>query len=151
MEKAFGTPQDAECAYDAAGKLWLLQSRPITTLFPIPPLADPADLPVYLEAGHMQGMRALITTMGMRSLTPARPSGLSPLECGRAQMMSWLISRAACSSISPGSYEPAAPGAAAAGMKIYGAAVTKAVHRILEIRGLRRVPGEELITARWCE
>lgn len=36
----FGRPQDIEWAIDASGKLWLLQSRPITTLATLP---DPDD------------------------------------------------------------------------------------------------------------
>lgn len=39
-ESASGCPQDIEWAIDKAGKLWLLQSRPITTLAQIP---DPQD------------------------------------------------------------------------------------------------------------
>ena len=39
-ESASGLPQDIEWAIDEAGKLWLLQSRPITTLGHIP---DPHD------------------------------------------------------------------------------------------------------------
>jgi pyruvate,water dikinase len=41
VEQHFGAPQDIEWAVDAAGRLWLTQSRPITTLFPIP--QRPAD------------------------------------------------------------------------------------------------------------
>lgn len=40
-EAASGRPQDIEWAIDGAGKLWLLQSRPITTLSHVP---DPDDL-----------------------------------------------------------------------------------------------------------
>ncbi|GAC1381541.1 MAG: hypothetical protein NVSMB43_22720 [Pseudarthrobacter sp.] len=36
VERHFGAPQDIEWAIDASGGLWLTQSRPITTLFPIP-------------------------------------------------------------------------------------------------------------------
>lgn len=39
-ESHFGRPQDIEWAIDAEGKLWLLQSRPITTLGSLP---DPDD------------------------------------------------------------------------------------------------------------
>lgn len=39
-EKHFGRPQDIEWAIDQSGKLWLLQSRPITTLGFLP---DPDD------------------------------------------------------------------------------------------------------------
>ena len=36
VERHYGAPQDIEWAFDADGKLWLTQSRPITTLFPLP-------------------------------------------------------------------------------------------------------------------
>ena len=68
LAEHFGAPQDVEWAYDAEGVLWLVQSRPITTLFPLPP-QDLPDLPrVYLEAGNMQGMLRPFTPMGMSML-----------------------------------------------------------------------------------
>ncbi|MEV4244891.1 PEP/pyruvate-binding domain-containing protein [Streptosporangium canum] len=42
VEDHYGSPQDTEWAVDAGGALWLTQSRPITTLFPIPRHARPA-------------------------------------------------------------------------------------------------------------
>src|SRR6266540_5422058 len=50
VEAHFGTPQDIEWAFDATGQLWLLQTRPITTLFPLPLDAPTSDavLRVYL-------------------------------------------------------------------------------------------------------
>ncbi|MFI7606281.1 PEP/pyruvate-binding domain-containing protein [Micromonospora sp. NPDC049366] len=63
-----GGPQDIEWAYDRDGVLWLLQSRPITTLFPLPPAADDADPRLYLEFGHVQGMLQPVTPMGMSTL-----------------------------------------------------------------------------------
>src|SRR5438067_8539550 len=36
VEAQYGAPQDIEWAIDPLGKLWLVQSRPITTLFPLP-------------------------------------------------------------------------------------------------------------------
>lgn len=65
VQQHFGAPQDIEWAFDHDGRLWLLQSRPITTLFPPPP---PTDLPqprVYLEFGHLEGMLRPFTPMGM--------------------------------------------------------------------------------------
>jgi rifampicin phosphotransferase len=103
LENVFGQPQDIEWAFDAAGTLWLLQSRPITTLFPIPSLADPADLRVYMEVGHMQGMHGPVTPMGMSALRTAQTSGSSPSGWARTQTRWWSISPAACSSISPDS------------------------------------------------
>lgn len=65
-----GTPQDVEWAFDRDGVLWLLQSRAITTLFPLPRSPRPGDR-VYLEAGHMQGMLRPFTPMGMSAMRVA--------------------------------------------------------------------------------
>ncbi|MEU4427956.1 PEP/pyruvate-binding domain-containing protein [Actinoplanes sp. NPDC024001] len=62
------TPLDIEWAYDRDGVLWLLQSRPITTLFPLPPAADGPQPRVYVEFGHVQGMLQPVTPMGLASL-----------------------------------------------------------------------------------
>ena len=50
-ERHFGHPQDIEWSLDTAGKFWLLQSRPITTLYPLPAGVDPAspDLRIYFS------------------------------------------------------------------------------------------------------
>ncbi|WP_327580447.1 PEP-utilizing enzyme [Nonomuraea sp. NBC_00507] len=69
LQEHFGSPQDIEWAIDADGTLWLLQSRPITTLFPAPP--DTGDTRLYLEFGHIQGM-----------LRPTTPMGVSLLKTG---------------------------------------------------------------------
>ncbi|MFI7470162.1 PEP/pyruvate-binding domain-containing protein [Nonomuraea sp. NPDC049646] len=69
LQEHFGSPQDIEWAIDAGGVLWLLQSRPVTTLFPLPP--DTGDTRLYLEFGHMQGM-----------LRPCTPMGVSLLKAG---------------------------------------------------------------------
>ncbi|MDI6104233.1 PEP/pyruvate-binding domain-containing protein [Actinoplanes sp. NEAU-A12] len=67
LQQTFGSPQDVEFAVGHDGELWLLQSRPITTLFPPPP--DSGDDPrVYVEFGHVQGMLRPVTPMGMATL-----------------------------------------------------------------------------------
>lgn len=66
LEEHFGAPQDVEWAIDGEGTLWLLQSRPITTLFPAPP--ETGDTRLYLELGHMQGMLRPCTPMGFSLL-----------------------------------------------------------------------------------
>jgi phosphohistidine swiveling domain-containing protein len=70
VQRALGSPQDIEFAYDAEGTLWLLQSRPITTLFPLPAGTDPVqgDPRVYMEVGHMQGLWRPVTPMGVSVL-----------------------------------------------------------------------------------
>ncbi|GAA3738866.1 pyruvate,water dikinase [Spinactinospora alkalitolerans] len=65
LQRHFGAPQDVEWAYDRDGTLWLLQSRPITTLFPLPPDTGLPDPRLYLEVGHVQGMLRPFTPMGM--------------------------------------------------------------------------------------
>jgi pyruvate,water dikinase len=62
----FGTPQDIEWAL-ANGRLYLVQSRPITSLFPLPRPEPPpeAGLRVYLCGMVMQGVVEPLTPMGL--------------------------------------------------------------------------------------
>ena len=82
IERSCGGPQDLEWAFDRQGKLWLLQARPITTIFPVPSDARGDDLRVYLETGHMQGMRRPITPMGMSVLRRAADNWLEAFGFG---------------------------------------------------------------------
>ncbi|WP_406067885.1 PEP/pyruvate-binding domain-containing protein [Micromonospora sp. NBC_01638] len=68
LQAHFGCPQDVEWAIDADDVRWLLQSRPITSLFPLPPETDKPLPRVYLEFGHVQGMLQPVTPMGMSTL-----------------------------------------------------------------------------------
>ncbi|WP_255769870.1 PEP/pyruvate-binding domain-containing protein [Pseudarthrobacter sulfonivorans] len=69
VEGHFGAPQDIEWAIDAGGRLWLTQSRPITTLFPVPQRpsgkASAAGTRVYLCLSLAQGLTRPITPMGL--------------------------------------------------------------------------------------
>jgi len=77
-QRLFGTPQDAEWVIDPAGKAWLTQSRPITTLYPLadPFSADPSALNpdpaagprVYLCGTLLQGLTRPITPIGLAAL-----------------------------------------------------------------------------------
>ncbi|WP_344679600.1 PEP/pyruvate-binding domain-containing protein [Saccharopolyspora taberi] len=71
VQKHFGSPQDVEWAIDAEGVLWLLQSRPVTTLFPQPPDTGLPQPRVLMEVGHMQGMLRPFTPMGMSAMKVA--------------------------------------------------------------------------------
>ena len=64
VEAHFGAPQDIEFAVDGAGKLWLTQSRAITTLYPVPPAQRPG-LRVHLNATLAQGLTRPMTPMGL--------------------------------------------------------------------------------------
>src|SRR6266852_1101357 len=70
VEAHFETPQDIEWAIDASGQTFLLQARPITTLFPLPADAPPSDevLRVYLSFNVQQGTYRPFTPMGISAI-----------------------------------------------------------------------------------
>jgi pyruvate,water dikinase len=67
VEALYGAPQDIEWALDQAGHLWLTQTRPVTTLYPLPEHAPYADdeLRVYFSANVVQGVYQPLTPMGI--------------------------------------------------------------------------------------
>ncbi|MDQ0754415.1 PEP/pyruvate-binding domain-containing protein [Arthrobacter sp. B3I4] len=87
-QRLFGTPQDVEWVLDASDKVWLTQSRPITSLYPLedpfspgtPAIGgDPDGDPdggkgtrVYLCGTLLQGLTRPITPMGLVALSKAR-------------------------------------------------------------------------------
>jgi phosphoenolpyruvate synthase/pyruvate phosphate dikinase len=63
IEDHFGRPQDIEwCLVD--GTFYIVQSRPITTLYPIP-ARDDQEYHVYLSVGHQQMMTDPIKPLGL--------------------------------------------------------------------------------------
>ncbi len=73
IEEHFGQPQDIEwCLADE--KFYIVQSRPITTLFPIPEANDQENH-VYVSVGHQQMMTDAMKPLGLSlwQLTAARP------------------------------------------------------------------------------
>jgi pyruvate,water dikinase len=73
IETHFGHPQDIEwCLVD--GDFYIVQSRPITTLFPTPEIGDQENH-VYLSVGHQQMMTDPMKPLGLSiwQLTAARP------------------------------------------------------------------------------
>ncbi|MDQ0798592.1 phosphohistidine swiveling domain-containing protein [Arthrobacter sp. SLBN-112] len=79
-EEHFGAPQDTEWAIDNAGTLWLTQSRPITTLYPVPESNGAAD--GVRQRGHdAGGTRAYLCFSLAQGLTrPLTPMGLAALR-----------------------------------------------------------------------
>lgn len=73
IEAHFGCPQDIEWCW-ANDVFYIVQSRPITTLFPIPQAND-AENHVYLSVGHQQMMTDAIKPLGLsiRQLTAGPP------------------------------------------------------------------------------
>jgi len=73
IEGHFGLPQDIEwCLFD--DRFQIVQSRPITTLFPIPAAGDQENH-VYLSVGHAQMMTDAMKPLGLSfwQLTTPRP------------------------------------------------------------------------------
>ncbi len=80
IEAHFGSPQDIEwCLVD--NTVYIVQSRPITTLFPIPEAND-RENHVYVSVGHQQMMTDAMKPLGLSFwlLTAARPM---PIAGGR--------------------------------------------------------------------
>lgn len=78
IEARFGAPQDIEWCLDDTG-FQIVQSRPITTLFPIPAAADTRHR-VYVSVGHQQMMTDAIKPLGisvwqLTSRAPMRTAG----------------------------------------------------------------------------
>ena len=63
----YGDPQDIEWAF-LNGKLYLLQSRPITSLFPVPHSPQDTDRQVYISLGAIQGVLGPFTPLGLDML-----------------------------------------------------------------------------------
>ncbi|MBD1538293.1 pyruvate kinase [Arthrobacter sp. S13_S34] len=95
-QRLFGAPQDVEWVIDGGGKAWLTQSRPVTTLYPLPE-EDPftgqagtdgtagtdstaagADTRVYLCGTLMQGLTRPLTPMGLHVLALMRGNNNGP-------------------------------------------------------------------------
>ncbi len=73
IEEHFGCPQDIEwCLVD--DEIYIVQSRPITTLFPIPEAND-SENHLYISVGHQQMMTDPMKPLGIsvRQLTAGRP------------------------------------------------------------------------------
>ncbi|AYB34700.1 phosphoenolpyruvate synthase [Chryseolinea soli] len=107
IEAHFGRPQDIEwCLVDdarpgrsqASGgyRIYIVQSRPITTLFPVPE-ADDRENHVYLSVGHQQMMTDAMKPLGLSFwllMTPAfmRVAG-GRLFVDVAPMLAWPAGR----------------------------------------------------------
>ena len=97
IEAHFGRPQDIEwCLVD--DEFQVVQSRPITTLFPIP-TADDEENHVYISVGHQQMMTDAMKPLGLSvwQLTTTRPMSEAGgrLFVDVTQMLSSPASRAA--------------------------------------------------------
>lgn len=80
IEREFGAPQDIEWALDQERRLWITQTRPITTLYPVPSsrsaeAAQDGQERIYFCASHSwQGIRGPLTAAGISALSVAAAS-----------------------------------------------------------------------------
>ena len=132
IEAHFGRPQDIEwCLVD--DDFLIVQSRPITTLFPIP-VADDGEHHVYVSTGHQQMMTDAIKPLGISiwQMTAASPmheagsrifvdiSRALASEGGRANLFALLgksdpLIKSALETIIDRDFIPLVPGAPDAG------------------------------------
>ncbi|HSN74605.1 MAG TPA: PEP/pyruvate-binding domain-containing protein [Anaerolineae bacterium] len=70
QEMYAGQPQDIEWAW-AAGQFYLLQSRPITSLYPLPAGMPAEPLQVLFSLNHVQGMLDPFTPLGQDAIARA--------------------------------------------------------------------------------
>jgi pyruvate,water dikinase len=73
IEKHYGRPQDIEWCY-TDGEFFVVQSRPITTLYPPPQAAD-GKLHLFFSFGHVQMMTEPIKPLGVSVLRTFLPAG----------------------------------------------------------------------------
>ncbi|MFF8815761.1 rifamycin-inactivating phosphotransferase [Streptomyces pactum] len=78
IEAHFGRPQDIEWCLDGEG-FHIVQSRPVTTLFPVPE-ADDQENHVYVSVGHQQMMTDAMKPLGlsvwrMTAMVPMQEAG----------------------------------------------------------------------------
>lgn len=101
IEEHFGCPQDIEWCF-AEDTFYIVQSRPITTLYPIPEANDKENH-VYLSVGHQQMMTDPLKPLGMSFFllttnAPMRKAGgrlfvdVTPMLASPDSRESWLNS-----------------------------------------------------------
>ena len=78
IETHYGVEQDIEWCW-AEGKFYIVQSRPITSLYPVPHVAD-NKLHLFLSLGHVQMMTEPIKPLGISVLRTLIPIGKSSLR-----------------------------------------------------------------------
>ncbi|MFC4115167.1 PEP/pyruvate-binding domain-containing protein [Nonomuraea zeae] len=145
LEEHFGSPQDIEFAFDHDGTLWLLQSRAITTLFPLPPGRGLPQPRVYLEIGHMQGLLHPATPMGMSALLLVTEQWLESMRMRNVQdkvkQMMVDVDGHFYVDLTPFARNKKIRQRLPAGMEIYGPRVSTALAKVLEDPRFAPVPG----------
>lgn len=150
VQGALGSPQDIEFAYDGHGTLWLLQSRPITTLFPLPSGTDPerGDPRIYMEVGHMQGLRRPVTPMGMSVLRNTAGRWLQLMGVDDAALGSLLVDIGGRMFIDLTGFvrSPRLRSVVPEMVQVYGPAVARGVQRVMDDPRYSPCPGQRMFS-----
>lgn len=80
IEAYFGRPQDIEWCI-SGGELYILQSRPITTLYPLPNGQDDKNH-IYMSFGHQQMMTDAMKPMGLSCFQYSGGDGTLMIQAG---------------------------------------------------------------------
>ncbi len=72
VEEVYGAPQDTEWALDDRGRFWITQTRPITTLFPVPEGRGGAR--AFFSFNVAQGVYRPLTPAGISAIRAATTS-----------------------------------------------------------------------------
>lgn len=76
IQKHYGSEQDIEWGL-VDGELFILQSRPITSLYPLPTILDDSKLEVFLSFGHAQMMTEAMKPLALSLWRTIAPFGKS--------------------------------------------------------------------------
>lgn len=100
IEAHYGVPQDIEWCIEG-GHIHIVQSRPITTLYPLPDGADPdGPLSIYISFGHAQVMTEALSPFARSTFRHVFPFGRDGTGTSQTMVsaggrlyinMSWLL------------------------------------------------------------
>ena len=96
IQDYFGTPQDIEFAFDKEGNFFLLQSREITSLFPIDSFVQDGKLRAYLcTSAVMLGMKEPFTPLGFDLFSDMFPTIINVMTARKEPIDNSFIKMAA--------------------------------------------------------
>jgi pyruvate,water dikinase len=97
IEEYFGKPQDIEFAIDDGDEIFILQSRDITTLFPIDGLEQDGKLRGYLSAGTvLLGTREPFTPLGFDMMSQMFPTIINVMTMQKKPLDNSFVKYNAC-------------------------------------------------------
>lgn len=97
IEDYYGKPQDIEFTFDRNDELFIVQSRDITTLFPIDAFEQDGKLRAYLSAGTvMLGMKEPLTPLGFDMLSQMYAAVINVMTMQKRYIDNSFVKYAGC-------------------------------------------------------